>query len=98
MHINAHSRDASELSLHCESRENEQDVSAYPSICFGSTLEPAITFGAYQTRSLRHQRRLDLSCHLMAQVIAFYSKLLPCQPRAALKTKNKRRAFRPAVY
>lgn len=24
MHINTHTRDASELSLHCESRENEQ--------------------------------------------------------------------------
>jgi hypothetical protein len=69
-----------------------------PSICFANMREPAITFAAYQTRSLRHQRRHDLSCHPMAQVIKFYPKLSPRQPRATLKTKNKRRAFRPAVY
>jgi hypothetical protein len=53
---------------------------------------------AYLMRSLRHQRRHDLPCHRRAKVLAFYFRLSPCQPRATLKTKNKRRALRPAVY
>jgi hypothetical protein len=42
---------------------------------------------AYLMRMLRHQHANDLPCHHMAKVLAFYFRLLPCQPRATLKTK-----------
>jgi hypothetical protein len=38
-------------------------------------------------RSLRHRSANELPCHGMAQVINFYSRLSPRQPRATLKTK-----------
>jgi hypothetical protein len=61
-------------------------------------VEATRAIDAYLIRTPRHQRRRDLPCHHGAKVLAFYFKLLPCQPRATLKTKNKRRALRPAVY
>jgi len=61
-------------------------------------VQAARAIDAYLIRTLRHQRHHDLPCHGMAMVLIFYFRLLPCQPRATLKTKNKRRALRPAVY
>ena len=59
---------------------------------------PLVPSAAYLMRWLRHRHDYDLPCHGGAQAIAFYLRLLPCQPRATPTTNNKRRAYRPAVY
>jgi hypothetical protein len=89
--------DTRELSLHCESKLDEQIASTGKSFAV-KRVEATRAIGAYLMRTARHQRRRDLPCHRRAKVLAFYFKLLPCQPRATLKTQNKRRALRPAVY
>ncbi|MCD9107198.1 hypothetical protein [Bradyrhizobium japonicum] len=81
------------LSLRCDSGKYEQSDLAIQTIAL-----MRIETSAYLTRSMRHHSVNDLPCHAMAQVIVFYSRLSPRQPRATLKTKNKRRALRPAVY
>jgi hypothetical protein len=78
-------------------QQDEQSDSMVQAIV-SAHIGTAVATDADLLRSPRHQRYRDLSCHGMAQVIIFYPRLSPRQPRATLKTQNKRRAFRPAVY
>lgn len=73
-------------------KNDEQSGSCSRTIA-STHIERDAAIDAYLIRWLRHRRRHDLPCHRMAPSITFYSRLSPCQPRATLKTKNKRRAL-----
>ncbi len=88
---------ATSLSLRCESNQDEQSASTIQIVCLG------VRWNRSRGRRISAalaatQRCADLPCLGRTQVIIFYFRLSPCQPRATLKIQNKRRAFRPAVY